>query len=145
IGGAHVELEAVGRIAAGAGVLLDTGARGRLQRRHRQLERLIKAGRVIYGLTTGCGPLCDRPVAAADGARFQLNLVRSHASGLGPAHDPAGVRATMAVRAHTLAQGRSAVRPLVVEALAALLNADIVPVVPEVGAVGASGALDGPD
>lgn len=141
IGGGTLVLEAVGRIAAGARVRLDPDGRARLARSHRQLETLVKSGRVVYGLTTGCGPLCDRPVAAADASRFQLNLVRSHASGLGPGHAPEVVRATMAVRAHTLAQGRSAVRPVVVEALAAMLNAGILPVVPEVGSVGASGDL----
>ena len=141
LGGASLTLETVGRIAAGARVALARDARERLGRSHRQLETLVKSGRVIYGLTTGCGPLCDRPVAAADAARFQLNLVRSHASGLGPAHPPDVVRATMAVRAHTLAQGRSAVRPVVVETLAAMLNAGILPVVPETGSVGASGDL----
>src|SRR5262245_66382204 len=112
-----------------------------MERSQRQLETLLASGHVIYGLTTGCGPLCDRPVDAADVGRFQLNLVRSHASGLGPAHPPEVVRATMAVRAHTLAQGRSAVRPIVVETLAAMLNASILPVVPEIGSVGASGDL----
>src|SRR5439155_428003 len=73
--------------------------------------------------------------------RFPRNLVRSHASGLGPAHPAPVVRATMAVRAFSLAQGRSAVRPLVVETLVAMLNAGIHPVVPETGSVGASGDL----
>ena len=141
LGNACLALEAVGRIAAGARVMLDAPAPDRLARSHRQLESLARAGRVIYGLNTGCGPLCDRPVSPADAARFQLNLVRSHASGLGPAHPPEVVRATMAVRAHTLAQGRSAVRPIVVETLAGMLNAGILPIVPETGSVGASGDL----
>ncbi len=140
-GGAPLTLETVGRIAPGAPVVLDATARDRLARAHRQLERLVAAGRVVYGLNTGCGPLCDRPVSPADTARFQLNLVRSHATGLGPPHPIEVVRATMAVRAQTLAQGRSAVRPAVVEMLVALLNAGIVPLVPEIGSVGASGDL----
>src|SRR5215470_309184 len=141
LGAETLALDAVARIADGAAVRLDPAARGRMADSHRQVEMLAKVGRVIYGLNTGCGPLCDRPVPAADAARFQLNLVRSHASGLGPAHPPDVVRATMAVRAHTLAQGRSAVRPVVVEMLAAMLNAGILPVVPETGSVGASGDL----
>ncbi len=141
IGGTSLSLDGVQRIASGSPVALAPEALERLVRSHRQLEALMESGRVIYGLTTGCGPLCDRPVAAADAARFQLNLVRSHASGLGAAHTPEVVRATMAVRAHTLAQGRSAVRPVVVGTLVAMLNADILPVVPEIGSVGASGDL----
>jgi len=141
LGGAELTLEALSRIAAGAQVRLDPAARERLERSHRQLETLAKTGRVVYGLNTGCGPLCDRPVSAADSTRFQMNLVRSHASGIGPPHAPYVVRATMAIRVQTLAQGRSAVRPVVVEALAAMLNAGILPVVPEIGSVGASGDL----
>jgi histidine ammonia-lyase len=133
--------DALARVAAGAPVVLGEGVRGRLVASHRQLLVLAASGSVVYGLNTGCGPLCDRPVAEADRASFQRNLVRSHASGLGPAHPPAVVRATMAVRAFSLAQGRSAVRPVVVETLVAMLNAGIHPVVPETGSVGASGDL----
>jgi len=141
LGGATLALDAVARIAAGAPVRLDPAARARMLDSHRQLDTLAKAGRVVYGLNTGCGPLCDRPILAADAARFQLNLLRSHASGVGPAHVGEVVRATMAVRAQTLAQGRSGVRPIVVEALLAMLNAGILPVIPEIGSVGASGDL----
>jgi len=140
-GVAPLALEAVDRIAVGAPVVLDTAARERLVRSHRQLATLVAAGRVVYGLNTGCGPLCDRPVSPEDGARFQLNLVRSHATGVGAPHPTEVVRATMAVRAQTLAQGRSAVRPAVVEQLVAMLNAGITPLVPEIGSVGASGDL----
>src|SRR5262245_7670054 len=140
-GVAPLTLEAVDRIASGAPVMLDTAARERLVRSHRQLATLVAAGRVVYGLNTGCGPLCDRPVSPEDAARFQLNLVRSHATGVGAPHPAEVVRATMAVRAQTLAQGRSAVRPAVVEMLVAMLNAGIVPLVPEIGSVGASGDL----
>ena len=138
---APLELEAVGRIAAGAPVALGADARERLAASHRQLLGLARAGRVVYGLNTGCGPLCDRAVPPAAAARFQRNLVRSHASGLGPKHPAPVVRATMAVRAFSLAQGRSAVRPLVVDTLIAMLNAGIHPIVPETGSVGASGDL----
>jgi len=141
LGAETLALDAVARIATGAAVRLDPAARGRMADSHRQVETLAKAGRVVYGLNTGCGPLCDRPVLAADAARFQLNLIRSHASGVGPAHGREVVRATMAVRAQTLAQGRSGVRPVVVESLIAMLNAGILPVVPEIGSVGASGDL----
>lgn len=134
-------LEALGAIAAGAPVTLDPSVRACLETSHRQVTALAASARPVYGLTTGCGPLVDRPVTAAEQAEFQRNLVRSHASGLGPAHPAATVRATMAARAFSLAQGRSGVRPVVVEMLLALLNAGIHPVVPEVGSVGASGDL----
>lgn len=138
---APLTLEELGRIAAGASVVLDARTRDRLDASHRQLLAMAESGQTVYGLNTGCGPLCDRPVPAADAARFQQNLVRSHATGLGPSHPREVVRATMAARAHSLAQGRSAVRPLVVERLVVSLNAGIHPVVPEIGSVGASGDL----
>ena len=132
------QLEAV---TAGASVALDAGARNRLESSHHQLRRLAESGRTIYGLNTGCGPLVDRRVSGQEAAEFQRNLVRSHASGIGDAHPMEVVRATMVARAFSLAQGRSGVRPEVVDALLALLNAGIHPVVPEVGSVGASGDL----
>lgn len=138
---AALTLDDVDRIARGTTVSLGDGVRARLLASHRQLETLAKSGRVVYGLNTGCGPLCDRTVPAAEAARFQLNLVRSHASGIGPAHDEVVVRATMAVRAQSLAQGRSGVRPLVVDTLLAMLNAGLLPIIPETGSVGASGDL----
>lgn len=138
---APLTLEAVGQVAAGAPVGLGDGVTARLEASHRQLLALAASGRTVYGLNTGCGPLCDRPVPPDAAARFQQNLVRSHASGVGPAHPTDVVRGTMLLRAFSLAQGRSAVRPVVVETLVGMLNAGIHPVVPEIGSVGASGDL----
>ena len=138
---APLTLEALARIAAGARVVLGDGVYARLDAGQRQLLALSASGRPVYGLNTGCGPLCDRPIDAEARAGFQENLVRSHASGLGPPHPVAVVRATMGARAFSLAQARSAVRPVVVETLVAMLNARVHPVVPEVGSVGASGDL----
>ncbi len=128
-------------IVAGAFVALGPEVRARLEVSHQQLRKLAATGQTIYGLNTGCGPLCDRPVVPEAMGEFQQNLVRSHASGVGPAHPRAVVRATVAARAFSLAQGRSAVRPVVVETLLAFLNAGIHPLIPEVGSVGASGDL----
>ena len=134
-------LEALGRIAAGAAVVLGDRVRSRLEASHAQLVALAASGRTVYGLNTGCGPLVDRPVAPDAAARFQKNLVRSHATGLGAPHAASVVRATMAARAFSLAQGRSAVRPVVVDTLVAMLNTGVHPIVPEIGSVGASGDL----
>jgi histidine ammonia-lyase len=133
--------EALARIAAGERVALGDGVRARCEASHRQLLALAASGRVVYGLNTGCGPLCERPVPPEARAEFQRNLVRSHATGLGTGYPRDVVRATMAARAFTLAQGRSAVRPLVVETLVAMLNAGVHAVIPETGSVGASGDL----
>lgn len=138
---APLGLEAIGRVAAGAPVRLGSEVRARMEASHAQLAALAPTGRIVYGLTTGCGPLCDRTIPPEERSRFQLNLLRSHASGLGlPLPEPV-VRATMVIRAQSLAQGRSAIRPIVVETLVAMLNADLLPVIPETGSVGASGDL----
>ena len=134
-------LEALGRIAAGASVTLGAGVHERLAASHRQMLALSSDDRIVYGLNTGCGPLCEWPVPPEDAARFQQNLVRSHAAGMGPFHPREVVRATMAARLLSLAQGRSAVRPLVADTLAAMLNAGVHPVIHETGSVGASGDL----
>lgn len=134
-------LDALGHVAGGAVVALGAGVRERLLASHGQLATLAATGRTIYGFNTGCGPLCDRAVPDEDAGRFQRNLVRSHATGFGAPHGRAVVRATMAVRALSLAQGRSAVRPIVVETLVDCLNVGIHPIVPETGSVGASGDL----
>jgi histidine ammonia-lyase len=138
---APLRLEDVGAVAAGASVVVGPAVAERMLRACRQLETQAASGTAIYGFNTGCGPLCDRVVGAEARAAFQQNLIRSHASGLGPSHPADVVRATMLLRALSLAQGRSAVRPLVVETLVAMLAADVLPVVPEVGSVGASGDL----
>src|SRR5579885_3243877 len=138
---APLTLEDLGRIAAGARVALGPHVAQRCAASAQQVAALLRAGRVVYGLNTGCGPLCERVVLAEENAAFQRNLVRSHASGFGPAHPRPVVRATMAVRAFSLAQGRSGVRPAVIETLVAALNAGVHPVIPETGSVGASGDL----
>jgi histidine ammonia-lyase len=138
---APLTVEGIGQVAAGAPVRLGPSLRERLEASHRQLVALAESGRVVYGLNTGCGPLCDRSVPPEAAADFQQNLVRSHATGLGAPHPTTVVRATVAARAFSLAQGRSAVRPVVVETLVAMLNAGIHPAVPETGSVGASGDL----
>jgi histidine ammonia-lyase len=134
-------LAALGRVAAGAPVVLGGGVRARCEASHRLVRALASSGRTVYGLNTGCGPLCDRPVAPEDAGAFQANLVRSHATGLGPSHPRDVVRATLALRALSLAQGRSGVRPVVPETIVAWLNAGLHPELPEVGSVGASGDL----
>jgi len=138
---ADVALEDVGAIAGGAAVALGADVPVRMRASLAALERAAASGRVVYGLTTGCGPLCDRPIADEARIAFQRNLVRSHASGLGAAHDDVVVRATMAARVVSIGQGCSGVRPLLAETLVAMLNAGVHPIVPETGSVGASGDL----
>jgi histidine ammonia-lyase len=133
------DVEAVAR--HGATVVLDGGARGRIQEARAVIEALVGAGEVVYGVTTGFGDLASTFVPAADSERLQENLLVSHAAGVGPPFPRDVVRAMLLLRANTLALGHSGCRPLVVDRLLAFLELGVHPVVPEQGSVGASGDL----
>ncbi|WP_116213598.1 histidine ammonia-lyase [Streptomyces olivoreticuli] len=95
----------------------------------------------VYGVSTGFGALAVRHISPDLRAQLQRNIVRSHAAGMGPRVEREVVRALMFLRLKTLASGRTGVRPLVVETMAAILNAGITPVVHEYGSLGCSGDL----
>ena len=105
------------------------------------IEEILAAGETVYGVNTGFGKLSDVRVPAGNLAQLQLNLVRSHAGGVGQPLSEAESRAMLLLRANVLAKGFSGCRPALVELLAALLNAGVHPVIPEKGSVGASGDL----
>ncbi|MGA1401245.1 MAG: aromatic amino acid lyase, partial [Phycisphaerales bacterium] len=132
-----VEAVAVGRSAA----VLGSEGRHRLATGRAGLERALSGGRAIYGVNTGFGSLARVRLEGEHLAAMQSNLVRSHASGVGPPLPREIVRAMMLVLAASLTRGHSGVRPIVVEHLLAMLEADLVPVVPSRGSVGASGDL----
>jgi histidine ammonia-lyase len=140
--GADLTVGAVEAVARhGASVALDEQARVRMQESRDVIERLVAAGEVVYGVTTGFGALANRFVAPADAPRLQENLLMSHAAGVGPALPREVVRAMLLLRANTLALGHSGCRPLLVDRLLAFLELGVHPVVPEQGSVGASGDL----
>jgi histidine ammonia-lyase len=105
------------------------------------VDSLAASEAPAYGISTGFGALATRHIPPESRAQLQRSLVRSHAAGLGPAVEPEVVRAMMALRLRTLATGRTGVRPVVAETLAALLTHDVTPVVPEYGSLGCSGDL----
>jgi histidine ammonia-lyase len=105
------------------------------------VEELIRAGRPVYGVTTGFGSLSHQVIPANATRSLQLSLLRSHASGTGPALPAEVVRGMLLLRANALARGHSGVRRELVERLLEFLNRDLVPAVPEQGSVGASGDL----
>jgi histidine ammonia-lyase len=133
------DVEAVAR--HGRNAVLDDAARGRMQESRDLIERLVAAGEVVYGVTTGFGALASRFVAPADAERLQENLLMSHAAGVGAPLDTEIVRAMLLLRANTLALGHSGCRPELVDRLLAFLAAGIHPIVPAQGSVGASGDL----
>jgi histidine ammonia-lyase len=122
-------------------VRLDPGVRARMAPARDVVDHLDREGAVVYGVTTGFGALADRAVDPPDRSLLQRSVVLSHAAGAGPRLDDEVVRGMILLRARTLSAGLSGVRPDLVEALLALLDAGITPWVPEHGSLGASGDL----
>lgn len=106
-----------------------------------RLEDLVATGQVIYGVNTGFGRLCNKRISAADLGRLQENLLVSHAVGVGEPIPDDIVRWMLLLKINALLLGASGVQPACIETLAAMLNADILPVVPRQGSLGASGDL----
>jgi histidine ammonia-lyase len=105
------------------------------------VDRLVAANETAYGINTGFGKLASVRISAEQVRQLQINLVRSHACGIGTPLSIPETRAMMLLRANALAKGLSGIRPLVVETLCAMLNAGVHPVIPSQGSVGASGDL----
>jgi histidine ammonia-lyase len=134
-------LGALRAVLEGGPLDLAAGWRDAVQRGAAALAARLAGESPIYGVNTGFGKLASTRIAAADLARLQLNLLRSHAAGVGPLLPRPVVRLVLALKALSLARGASGVRPAVVEALLALLAADCLPAIPAKGSVGASGDL----
>jgi histidine ammonia-lyase len=141
--GESLAIEDVVRIAhdSSARTTLKPEARRALVESRRVVERAIGSGQTIYGINTGFGKLANVRIPPDQLDQLQTNLIRSHAAGVGNPLPAAVVRAVMLLRANVLLRPTSGVRPELVEALVAMLNAGVVPVVPEQGSVGASGDL----
>lgn len=113
----------------------------RMERGRRKLEEFMDSGAVLYGVNTGFGALASVRIPKDKLRALQVNLVLSHAAGIGEDLPEDLVRAMMLIQANALAKGYSGVRPVIVEKLVELLNKRIAPCVPEMGSVGASGDL----
>jgi len=105
------------------------------------VEDILSSGRVAYGINTGFGFLSDVVIPPGDARKLQVNLLRSHACGVGEPLPEEIVRIIMFLRAHVLAKGFSGVRPVICETIAEMLNRGVHPVIPSKGSVGASGDL----
>jgi histidine ammonia-lyase len=127
--------------AAGSRVSLAPAAIRKMQLSREPVERLAAGEQPVYGVNTGVGQLADIRIPRQDLDQLQLNVVRSHATGVGPPLARSVVRAMMLIRANVLAKGLSGIRPAVAERLCDLLNRGVTPVIPEQGSVGASGDL----
>jgi len=128
----------------GAEVAFDPEARAKVIRSRAAIDAIADAGDAaprVYGVNTGFGALSETRISATDVRQLQQNLVRSHATGVGPNLSPAEVRGMMLLRAQVLALGHSGVRAELVDLLVSMLNAKVHPRIPVQGSVGASGDL----
>jgi histidine ammonia-lyase len=116
-------------------------AKQRIAESNELINEVLASGDQVYGVNTGFGQLAQVRISADDLAQLQVNLVRSHAVGVGKNLDDNIVRLVMLMKIIALAEGFSGVRPELIDALCALLNNNIYPCIPEKGSVGASGDL----
>jgi histidine ammonia-lyase len=122
-------------------VTLTPDARTAVERARELVDNLVVKGRVAYAITTGVGQLSEVRIPPEQVRELQVNLVRSHAVGVGEPLDEHTVRAMILLRANSLAKGFSGVRPQIIDMLCEMLNRGVHPVVPSQGSVGASGDL----
>src|SRR5205809_7747959 len=140
--GASLTIEQLLAIAdRGERVALSDAARDRVRRSRAVVDRRARGAEPAYGINTGFGSFAEVAIAPDALEALQLNLLRSHAAGLGHPLPTRTVRATMALRANVLAKGFSGIRIETLDALVALLNHGVHPRVPSRGSVGASGDL----
>jgi histidine ammonia-lyase len=142
INGNDLSLDAVRRVAVeNLPVRLDPGAHERVIAARAVVDGLVASETVSYGITTGVGKLSDVRIANQQIRELQVNLLRSHAVGVGAPLSPSETRAMMLLRANSLSKGYSGVRVAVIETLCEMLNKKVTPWVPSQGSVGASGDL----
>src|ERR1700730_1912966 len=142
LNGSPLSLEKIAAVAYGReAVQVAASARSRVLASRKVVDDIVTRDAVVYGVNTGFGKVADVRIPHEEIGALQLNLVRSHACGIGlPLSEPE-VRAMMLLRANVLALGLSGIRPEVVELLCEMLNHRVHPLVPEKGSVGASGDL----
>jgi histidine ammonia-lyase len=142
INGNDLTLEAVREVAINnAPVLLAPDAREAVHRARAVVETMVASNKASYAITTGVGKLSDVRIAGEQIRELQVNLVRSHAVGVGDPLSIAETRAMLLLRANSLAKGHSGVRDVVIDTLCELLNRGVTPMIPSQGSVGASGDL----
>ena len=142
INGNDLTLEGVLEVAVeNRAVLLAPDAREAVKRARAVVDDLIAKNKVSYAITTGVGKLSDVRIAGDQIREMQVNLVRSHAVGVGEPLSRAEVRAMMLLRANSLSKGHSGVRTETIDTFCEMLNRGVTPFVPSQGSVGASGDL----
>jgi len=142
INGNDLTLEAVFEVAVQRRpVLLSADAREGVDRARAVVDEIVASNKLAYAITTGVGKLSDVRIVGDQIRELQVNLVRSHAVGVGDPLTVVEARAMMLLRANSLAKGCSGVRTVVIDTLCEMLNRGVIPFVPSQGSVGASGDL----
>lgn len=113
----------------------------RVEQSRRAVEKIVSEEKVVYGITTGFGKFSDVFIKKEDTEELQLNLIRSHACGVGTPFSETISRAMLLLRVNTLLKGFSGVRRDVIDMFITLINKEIHPIIPEQGSLGASGDL----
>jgi histidine ammonia-lyase len=122
-------------------VTLAPAARERMAHSVETVRRVVEAGHASYGINTGFGAFANSRISTPQLTQLQYNLVRSHACGVGEPLAPGLVRRMVLLKANSLAVGLSGIRAEIVDALLAMLAAEVLPIIPGRGSVGASGDL----
>ena len=142
LNGQRLTLAEIAAVAFGNNkVEISAAARSRIAASRKVIDEIIERDTVVYGVNTGFGKLADVRVPHNELRELQLNLVRSHACGIGRPLSEPEVRAMLLLRANVLTLGFSGIRLEIVEMLCEMLNRGLHPVIPEKGSVGASGDL----
>src|SRR5690349_10957933 len=142
LNGQTLSLSDIASVAHGdVRVQIAAAARKRMAASRKVIDDIVARDSVVYGVNTGFGKLADVRIRRTEIESLQLNLVRSHACGIGDPLSEPEVRAMMLLRANVLTLGFSGIRLEVIELLGEMLNRRVHPVIPEKGSVGASGDL----
>ena len=137
----NVTLDQLRELWIGADARLDDAAMQRVAAAAASVERIVAGGETVYGVNTGFGLLANTRIPDERLAELQTNLILSHSAGLGDPLPRHVTRLMIVLKLLGLGRGYSGVRPVVIEALQALLDRDAMPVIPSQGSVGASGDL----
>jgi len=142
LNGEQISLVQLAAVALGAeDVRISSLARPRILASRKLIEQIVARDGVVYGVNTGFGKLSEVGIPQSELRQLQLNLVRSHACGIGNPLSEPEVRAMILLRANVLTLGFSGVRLEIIQLLCEMINRRVCPVVPEKGSVGASGDL----
>src|SRR6476660_535359 len=137
----QISLDQLRRLWTGVEASLDDAAMQRVNQSAAAVERIVAGGETVYGVNTGFGLLANTRIPNERLAELQTNLILSHSAGLGDPLPRHVTRLMIVLKLLGLGRGYSGVRPLVIEALQRLLDADAMPLIPSQGSVGASGDL----